>query len=68
MAQTEVELFLDGSISTTDIANSAVTTAKIADANITTAKIADGAVSKTKLSSDIVFNYPFTTKGFSIPI
>lgn len=68
MAQTQVDLLLDGTVVTADIANSAVTTAKIADANITTAKIADGAVSKTKLASDVAFNSPFTTRGFSAPI
>lgn len=68
MAQTQVDLILDGSIVTADISNSAITTEKIADAGVTSAKIANGAVSRTKLSSDILFNAPFTTKGFSTPI
>jgi hypothetical protein len=68
MSQTQVDLILDGSIATTDLADAAVTTAKIADSNITTAKIADNAVTKAKLSSDITFNPPFTTRGFSSPI
>lgn len=68
MSQTQVDLVVDGSIETVDIADSAVTTAKIADLNVTTAKIADASVTKAKLSVDIVFNTPFTTKGFNIPM
>jgi hypothetical protein len=68
MSQTQVDLILDGSVGTSDLADSSVTTAKLADANVTTAKIADGAVTKGKLDSSITFSAPFTTIGFFIPI
>lgn len=68
MSQTQVDLILDGSIQSADIANSAVTTSKVANLNITTDKIADGAITKEKIASNIAFNSPFTTRGFSIPL
>lgn len=68
MSQTQVDLIVDGSIATADIADAAVTTAKIADLNVTAAKIANGTITKEKLSSDATFNTPFTTKGFCTPI
>lgn len=43
----------NGSISSTNLAASAITTAKIADANVTTAKIADANVTYAKLLSTI---------------
>lgn len=67
MSQTQVDLILDGSIGTADIANSAITTTKIADGNITTEKIANSSVTVEKLASNIAFNNPFTTRGFNIP-
>ena len=68
MSQTQVDLILDGSVVTADIADSAVTTAKIANANVTTAKIADASVTQAKLADDVSFSSPFTTKGFNIPL
>jgi hypothetical protein len=68
MSQTQVDLILDGSVVTADIADSAVTTAKIANANVTTAKIADASITQAKLAVDVSFSSPFTTKGFNIPL
>jgi hypothetical protein len=68
MSQTQVDLILDGSIVTADIADSAVTTAKIANENVTTAKIADASITQAKLAIDVSFSSPFTTKGFNIPL
>jgi len=68
MSQTQVDLILDGSIQSADIADSAVTTSKVADSNITTSKIANGSITKEKLDSNIAFNSPFTTRGFNIPL
>ena len=68
MSQTQVDLILDGSVVTADIADSAVTTAKTANATVTTAKIADASVTQAKLAAEISFNSPFTTRGFNIPL
>ena len=68
MSQTQVDLILDGSVVTADIADSAVTTEKIANANVTTAKIADASVTQAKLAAEVSFNSPFMTRGFNIPL
>ena len=71
-----------GAVETDKIKDANVTTAKIADANVTadklstdsviTAKIKDKNVTKEKLADDIQLAvttpYPFTTRGFSMPI
>ncbi len=62
MSRTEVQIYKDASITAADIASDAIETAKIKNANVT----------KAKLSSDVaaVINapYPFTNRGFSMPI
>ena len=62
MSRTEVSIYKDSTIVAEDIVTDAIITAKIKDKNVTKAKLAD----------DIVFAitspYPFTTRGFSIPI
>ena len=59
MSRTEVGIYKDATINAQDIATDAVTTAKIKDGNVTKAKLADD-ISLTP--------YPFTTRGFSMPI
>jgi hypothetical protein len=59
MSRTEVGIYKDATITAPDIATDAVTTAKIKDKNVTRAKLADDVLSSP---------YPFTTRGFSIPI
>jgi hypothetical protein len=56
---TEVQIYKDGSIVAADIATDAIETAKIKDKNVTKAKLADDVLSSP---------YPFTTRGFSMPI
>ena len=56
---TEVQIYKDGSIVAADIATDAIETAKIKDKNVTKAKLADDVLSAP---------YPFTTRGFSMPI
>jgi hypothetical protein len=54
------------------ITDNSVTTAKIIDNAIETAKIKDKNVTKAKLADDVglvmTSPYPFTTRGFSMPI
>jgi hypothetical protein len=57
MSQTQAETFKDGTIVTTDLADSSVTTSKIQDGAVTRAKLADS-----------VKPEPFTTRGFNIPL
>lgn len=59
MSRTEVAIYKDATIIAADIATDAIETAKIKDKNVTRAKLAD----------DVLLSpYPFTTRGFSIPI
>jgi hypothetical protein len=62
MSRTEVAIYKDATIVAADIATDAIETAKIKDKNVTKAKLADDVVAA------ITAPYPFTTKGFSIPI
>jgi hypothetical protein len=57
MSQTQVELYKDLTITTPDIV----------DLSVTTPKIADRSVTRQKLALDAQ-NYPFTTRGFSMPL
>ncbi|MBI4209009.1 MAG: hypothetical protein HY538_04805 [Deltaproteobacteria bacterium] len=49
-----------GSVSTTEIADSSVTTAKIVDATIATADLADSAISTAKIASDAITSAKIT--------
>jgi len=59
MSRTEVQIYQDATIVAADIATDAVETAKIKDKNVTKAKLADDVLNSP---------YPFTTRGFSMPI
>jgi hypothetical protein len=59
MSRTEVAIYKDATIIAADIATDAIETAKIKDKNVTKAKLADDVLSSP---------YPFTTRGFSMPI
>jgi hypothetical protein len=59
MSRTEVAIYKDATIIAADIATDAIETAKIKDKSVTKAKLADDA---------FLSPYPFTTKGFSMPI
>ena len=59
---TEVQIYKDGSIVAADIATDAIETAKIKDKNVTKAKLADD------VALAVTSPYPFTTRGFSMPI
>jgi hypothetical protein len=62
MSRTEVEIYKDATIVAADIASNAIETAKIKDANVTKAKLA------TDVALAVTSPYPFTTRGFSMPI
>jgi hypothetical protein len=62
MSRTEVAIYKDATIVAADIATDAIETAKIKDANVTKAKLA------TDVALAITSPYPFTTRGFSMPI
>lgn len=62
MSRTEVAIYKDATIVAADIATDAVETAKIKDKNVTKAKLADD------VGLVITSPYPFTTRGFSMPI
>jgi hypothetical protein len=62
MSRTEVQIYQDATIVAADIASDAIETAKIKNANVTKAKLSDD------VALVITSPYPFTTRGFSIPI
>lgn len=62
MPRTEVEIYKDATIVAADIATNAIETAKIKDKNVTKAKLADD------ITLAVTSPYPFTTRGFSMPI
>ena len=62
MSRTEVAIYKDATIVAADIATDAIETAKIKDKNVTKAKLADD------VSLAMTSPYPFTTRGFSMPI
>lgn len=62
MSRTEVAIYKDATIVAADIATDAIETAKIKDKNVTKAKLADD------VSLVMTSPYPFTTRGFSMPI
>ena len=62
MSRTEVAIYKDATIVAADIATDAIETVKIKDANVTKAKLA------TDVALAINSPYPFTTRGFSMPI
>jgi len=62
MSRTEVEIYKDSTIVAADIASNAVETAKIKDKNVTKAKLEDS------INTILTSPYPYTTRGFSIPI
>jgi hypothetical protein len=62
MSRTEVQIYQDGTIVASDIATDAIVTAKIKNKNVTKEKLADD------INLAITAPYPFTTRGFSIPI
>lgn len=57
MAQTQAEIYKDGTIVAADIASNAVTESKIQDTAVSRAKLADS-----------VKPTPFTNRGFNIPL
>ena len=62
MSRTEVEIYKDATIIAADIATDAIETVKIKDKNVTKAKLADD------ITLAVTTPYPFTTRGFSMPI
>lgn len=62
MSRTEVAIYKDATIVAADIATDAIETAKIKDKNVTKAKLADD------VNLAMTSPYPFTTRGFSMPI
>lgn len=62
MPRTEVQIYADATIVAADIATDAIETIKIKDKNVTKAKLADD------VNLVLTAPYPFTTRGFSIPI
>jgi len=62
MSRTEVAIYKDATIVAADIATDAIETAKIKDKNVTKAKLADD------INLSLTSPYPFTTRGFSMPI
>jgi hypothetical protein len=66
MSRTEVQIYKDSTIIAADIATDAIETAKIKDKNVTKAKLSDDV--STALTLATTAPYPFTTRGFSMPI
>lgn len=62
MSRTEVAIYKDATIVAEDIATDAIETVKIKDKNVTKAKLADD------IALAVTTPYPFTTRGFSMPI
>jgi hypothetical protein len=67
MSRTEVAIYKDATIIAADIATDAIETAKIKDKNVTKAKLADDVVAAIAAAITTP-PYPFTTRGFSMPI
>jgi len=62
MPRTEVQIYKDATIVAADIATNAIETLKIKDQNVTKAKL------ESSIQTAITAPYPYTTRGFSIPI